>query len=193
MNILSRLKLKSLQKAADKLFHQREQGGNVDVKHEANAQLALANFYRQHLFDKGLPNAERLMQESYRNAALLGSLQAQYQFGKLKLQRGKFWQQWAAGQYGRDIHETYAKQCYQEAFNYLSEAEQGNYPQAVRLHGMAYIHGWGIEQDKDKGFKLIVKSIDLEEAWDRATQIFEELGLNTPEFFSTIMAIKEKK
>ncbi len=193
MNIFNRMKLKSLQKTADKLFHQREHGDNVDVKHEANAQLALADFYRNHLFDKGLPNAEQLMQESYRNAAILGSLQAQYQFGKLKLERGKFWQQWREGPHGDDIHQTYAQQCYQEAFTYLAEAEQGNYAEAVRLHGMAYIHGWGVEQDKDKGFKLIVKSIDLEQAWDRATQIFEQLGLNTPEFFSTIMAIKEKR
>lgn len=192
MNFLQRFKLRSLKKKAEVLFKKRDSGAG-DVKQEIKIHKDLAEFYDKHQFDKKLPYAPQSALEHYRIAAILGSSEAQYIFAKRKLEEGKYWDEWIEGIYGRTIHKTYAKACYEEAFNYLSEAEKNSYPLAKRLHGLAYIHGWGIEKNKDEGFKLIVASIEEENAWDKATQIFEELGLNTPEFFSSIMALKQKK
>lgn len=193
MNIFQKMKLKGLQKKVQVLYNKRERGDNVDVKFEIKAQLDLAHFYDKHFFDAKLPNAEIYALECYRAAALLGSPEAQYIFGQRQMEKGKFWSQWAAGMYGRAIHKKYAQDCYEEAFNYLEKSEAGGYPLAKRLRGLALINGWGVAKDKDRGFKLIVASIEDEKAWDRAMQIFTDLGLNTPEFFSSIVALKANK
>jgi len=193
MNFLSKIKLKSLRKKVNNLHNKRERGENIDVKYEIKAQKELGKFYDKHRFDKKLPNAEILANECYRAAALLGDSVAQYIFAERQLQKGKFWDEFAQGIYGRDIHKTYATNAYEEGFNYLKEADASGSPLAKRLHGLAYINGWGVEVDQDKGFKLVVDSIEEENAWDRATQIFEESGLNKPEFFSAIMTLKQKR
>jgi TPR repeat protein len=128
--------------------------------------------------------------ECYRAAALAGSVNAQYIFGKRRFDEGKFWQQWRQGIYGLPVHETYAKQMYEEGFIFLKKAIENGSFLAKRLYGLAYIHGLGVAKDQDQGFKLIIQSVDDEKAWDKATKIFEELGLNTPEFFSSIMALR---
>ena len=42
----------------------------------------------------------------------------------------------------------------------------------------------------EKGYRLVLESIDLEQAWGKATQIFDTLKLNLPEFFSALRAYK---
>lgn len=193
MNFLQRIKLKSLKKKVKNLYEKREKGANVDVKYEAKAQMDLGNFYSQHLFDKDLPNAEVYALECYRAAAILGNSEAQYIFANRQMEKGKFWDELSSGMYGRDIHQKYAKACYEEAHNYAQKAEDNGYALAKRLRGLAYINAWGVEKDKTKGFQLVVDSIEEEGSWDKATQIFEEIGLNTPEFFSSIMALRGRK
>lgn len=193
MNFLQKMKLNSLTKRVKALYTKRERGGNVDAKHEIDAQLELARFYDQHRFDKKLPKAEIYAAECYRAAAILGSPQAQYIFGQRRLEEGKFWDHWSKGMYGRDIHKTYANAAYEEALNYLIKAETNGHAHAKRLHGLAYIQGWGLPKDQDKGAKLVVDSIDDEKAWDRAPEIFQKLGLNNPEFYSSIMSARSAK
>lgn len=193
MNFIQRLKLKSLEKKARNLYERREKGENVNRVQEIKANLDLAKFYDLHLHNKKFPNAEDNANEYYRAAGNLGDPNALYIFGKRRLDKARFWDEWLQGVYGLPIHKNYASQYYNEAFEYFKKAEESGSPLALRLHGLAYIHGWGVPQDKETGFKMVVQSIDEENAWDRATEIFKEIGLNTPDFFSSIMAIKQRQ
>ena len=82
--------------------------------------------------------------------------------------------------------------CYADAHAYLSSSEKLGHIQAKRLHGLAYINGWGVPADKNRGFELIVESIDQENSWDKVPQIFKEIGLNKPEFFSALAQRRSK-
>ncbi len=44
--------------------------------------------------------------------------------------------------------------------------------------------------DVDVGAKHLVDSIEEEGAWDKASTIFSELGLNNPAFFTKFMSLK---
>jgi hypothetical protein len=43
-----------------------------------------------------------------------------------------------------------------------------------------------VEKDTNKGFNLILESIEMANAWSQATKIIEKLHLNSPEFFQAL-------
>ncbi len=57
---------------------------------------------------------------------------------------------------------------------------------------MTYIHGWGVIKNMNTGSQLVLDSIEQEKAWDRATKIFDELKLNSPEFFAALRSYQTK-
>lgn len=193
MNFLHKLKLKSLRKKVEKQHQLRERrGNNADVQGEVQAQYALADFYDKRRWDRKLPHAEIYALECYRAAAALGDGKAQYICGQRLLEQAKFWDAWSQSPiYGSPIHKKYASNCYEEAFIYLRDAEESGYALAKRLLGLTHIHGWGVVRNMDEGYKLILDSIDLEKSWDRATKIFEELKLSSPEFFAALRSHKK--
>jgi TPR repeat protein len=193
MAFFKRLKLKSLLKKVKKFHDLRDQGANIDIKNEVNALHAVAEFYTDNIYNKAFPNASVLSLEYYRAAASLSDAKAQYITGRLLLDQAKFWEQWANGFYGDALHKQYATDSFAQAFKYLSAAESNGYALASRLHGLAYIHGWGVEKNTNTGFKYVLDSIEMDKAWDKATKILEELNLNTPEFFAALMAYKADK
>lgn len=190
--MFQKLKFKSLQRKAKKLHDLREQGANIDVKNEIAAQIELGKFYDNHPFNKNYPHADLYALECYRMAASLGDPEAQYICGKRLFDKARFWENWSTGMYGSGIHKKYASSYYEEAFTYLKEAESHSHPLAKRLQGLAYINGWGVAKNVEVGFKMVVESIEQEGTWDKATQIFQELGLNNPEFFSMLLTYKPK-
>ncbi|CAN5398385.1 hypothetical protein BH10PSE19_BH10PSE19_18060 [soil metagenome] len=191
MNPFNKLRLKALEKKAHALFLKREQSANINVKPEVKVLLALAKLYDKHRFKKSTPNAESIALEYYRAAALLGDTEAQYQFAQRYIEKAKFWDLLAKGVYGLPIHTEYAKSLYEEAFTYLKRAEAEGYPLAIRLQGLTYVNGWGREPDKEQGYRLIANSIKEEGAWDKAHKIVAALGLDSKEFFASIMMLKE--
>jgi TPR repeat protein len=190
MNFFQKLKLKSLRKKVQKAHALREKKGtDVELKNEVAAQYNLAKFYDEHLFDKKLPHAEIYSLECYRAAASLEDVKAYYICGQRLLDQAKFWDAWSRSPiYGATIHKKYANNFYEEAFAYLSVADERDYPLAKRLLGLSFIHGWGKPRELEKGYNLVLDSIDLEKSWDRATKIFDELKLNSPEFFAALQA-----
>lgn len=190
--MLAKMKLKSLQKKAKNLYDKRERGANVNVKTEVKVLKDIAKLYIKHQFNKKFPNALVHAHEYYRAAAGLSDAEAQFILGEIQLEKGKFWRQWHEENYGEPVHEAYAEMYFKEAFAFLSEADQNGYPLAKRLHGLAYINGWGVEIDQNKGFKMVVDSIEEANEWEKATEIFKVLGLNKPEFFSTMMQMRGK-
>ena len=166
---------------------------DVAIKKELVLLEQIAELYEKHQFHKKFPHAREYALEANRAAASLNDVHGQYIVGKKLLEEGKFWDSLQKTLFACNAHQKYAAAAYEEAFVYLNAAEAAGNPLAKRLKGLAYVNAWGVEKDNNKGFSLVVDSIDQENAWDRATKIFEETGLNKPEFFSSIMSIRQAK
>lgn len=192
MNFLQKWRLKSLQKKAKKLHQARDQG-KIEPKQEIAVLYRLAKFYDKRMHDKKVPYARDIALEYYRAAAKLDDREAQYICSQRFFDKAKFWEQWAKDLYGDQIHQQYMRSCYEEAFRYLTVAENAHHVLAKRSHGLAYIHGWGVDVDTEKGFKLVLDSIEMENSWNRATKIIEELKLNSPEFFEALTKYKANR
>jgi len=195
MGMFCRWKLKSLQKKARQLQQKldQDQATDIDTKKLIMIHHQLVKFYQKRRFNKKYPNAAIYIQESYRVAANLNDVNAQYELGKIFLEQGKFWDAIELEViYHANVHVNYAKTCYHEAFAFLDIAKAQGHIQSKRLYGQALINGWGCEKNQDQGFQLIVESIEQANAWEKATKIFEQLGLNRPEFFSSIMDVRKK-
>lgn len=194
MNFFQRRKMNALRKKAEKAHILREhENTKENMQAETQAQYQLAEFYKKHRYDKGLPHAEIYYLECYRVIANLGDPRAQYICGERLLSQAKFWDAWSHNPvYAAPIHKKYAAALYEEAFAYLQSADSADYPYAKRLLGMAHIHGWGMPKDINTGYKLVLDSIELEKAWGRATRIFDELKLNSPEFFAALHSYKRE-
>ncbi|NQY42376.1 MAG: sel1 repeat family protein [Legionellales bacterium] len=188
-------KMKSLRKKADAMYAKRKQDNVSDqeIQKEIKVHKKLVKIYQKIQYSKKYPYAGLLLQESYRVASSINDADSQYALSKILFDRGKFWQELQSTCYEANIHNKYIEDTFKEAFSFMQAAEEQGHAMATRLHGLAFIHGWGVEPNKEKGFKFIVDSIDQEGAWNKATQIFEELGLNKPEFFNSIMAIKNSQ
>ncbi len=192
MNCLQKFKFRRLQKKLHRLhgFYEQE-GSDVKLKALSQAFYAMASFYDNHRFDKDLPFAEFHALECYRVLASFQDAKAQYMLGERLLNYGKFWQDLAKNPlYNTNKPKAYAQSFFEESLVYLRAADEQNYPLARRLLGMFYIHGWGSVPNLEKGYQLVLESIDLEQAWGKATQIFDTLKLNSPEFFSALRAYK---
>ena len=185
-------KARKLQKKITLLYKQRQSNSvsDADLAKEIAYNLELAEYYDKKRWNTHFPYAELLAQEAYRAAASLNDVNAQYLLSKRLVKMARFWQERSQGIYAMQVHQRYANDLYEEAFAYLETAEKQGHALAKRLHGLAYINGWGVEKEEEKGFQMVVDSIEQEKAWDRATQIFTELGLNKSEFFSSIMRQK---
>ncbi|NKB47695.1 MAG: hypothetical protein GKR77_07910 [Legionellales bacterium] len=190
-----RWRLKSLNKKVESLLRQRQNNpvSDADIAKEIQLHMAIGHIYDQHRFDKKIPYAERLALESYRAAAALENPQAQYIVGERLMEFGKFWDRMQTSLYGCQAHKKYAEQAYQEAFVYLEACDKQQYPKAKRLQGLAWINGWGVEKDFDKGVAWVVDSIEMEGKWDQLTDILTKIELNTPDFFASIRKAREAR
>jgi TPR repeat protein len=192
MNVLQKLKFKRLQKRLYKLYKLYElEGSDIRTKALLQAFYAMAEFYEKHRFDKNLPYSEFHALECYRVIASFGDSKAQYKLAERLLDYGKFWEGIASNPlYKTNKPKAYAQSFFEESSVYLRAADEQGYPLARRLLGMAHIHGWGDNPNLEKGYQLVLESIDLEQAWGKATQIFDTLKLNSPEFFSALRDYK---
>lgn len=190
MTFFSRMKINSLKKKIKALVNNRENNpvSDDDLKKEINLYYDLAKLYEKVQCKKGFEHADKLALECYRAAASLEDIEATYILSERFMELGKFWDQVIEDVFDSKMHQQYADKTYEEAFAYLKLAEEKGSFKAKRLHGLAYINGWGVESNLEHGFKLITASIEQEGAWDRATEILKELDLNKPEFMSYIMS-----
>lgn len=192
---LKQRKINRLTKKATTLYKHRQNNKVNDsaINKEIAIYLALAKLYDKLSFNKKFPNARDYAIECYRAAAGLNNVEALYIIGKRLLEQAKFKVNLDHTLYTSKSHEKYANLLFDEAYAFLEAAEDAGHTLAKRLRGLAFINGWGVSADKEKGFQLVVDSIEMENKWDQATKIFEELGLNKPEFFTALMNHKSKK
>ena len=153
----------------------------------------LASIYTSLHGHKKCPFAREMLLAVYRASSMLDDSTAQYLLGKNLLEEGKFRDNLQReGVFASESNERQMRERFVDAHAFLMAAMKLNHIQAKRLHGLSYINGWGLPADKNKGFELIVESIEQENSWDRVPQIFKEIGLNKPEFFSALMQRRHK-
>lgn len=162
------------------------------LKKEVMLYFELAALYKGLIGHRKHPYAKQLMEECYRAAAQLDDATASYNLGKLVLEQARFHETLQAqGVFDSPVNERHMQQAYEEAHAYLKMGDELGSIQAKRLRGLCLVNGWGIAADQDKGFELIVSSIEKEGSWDKVPQIFAAMGLNKPEFFAQIMQRKK--
>jgi hypothetical protein len=153
----------------------------------------LGRLYSSLIGHKQHPQAAVMVTACLRSAADLDDSTSQYQLGDKFLQEAKFRDELQREElFASPGNERQMKRLYDEALVYLQNAEKLGHSKAKRLHGLCYINGWGVEANKDKGFELVVESIEQENSWEQVPQIFAEIGLNKPEFFSALMKRRSK-
>src|SRR5689334_10904645 len=96
MCFFKKVKLKGLLKKAKKLHDLRDSGGKSNIQQEATALMDIARFYDKNRCDEHFPHAKELALEYYRAAAILENSEAQYICSQRFLERGKFWEAFAA-------------------------------------------------------------------------------------------------
>jgi TPR repeat protein len=188
--LFRRFKIKSLTKKLKAMQQHRIHNQPPDeiIRKEVGYYHKLAGIYNSLIGHKSYPFASDMASACLGAAAALDDTEAQYQFGKKLLDEAKFRDQLQQQEvFASPSNKRQMEQLYGEALAYLQTAEKLGHIAAKRLHGLCYINGWGVDVDKDKGFKLIVESIEEENSWDQVPQIFASMGLNKPEFFSALM------
>lgn len=161
---------------------------NEQLLKEIGYYFELAKIYNSLKCCKKYPYADVMQIEAFRAAAGLDSAPAHYELGKTFLNEAKFRQ---GLQIDSVLNSTEnlkrSAQLYEEAHAHLEAALKLGHVEAKRLKGLCYVNGWGVGIDTNKGFELIVASIEQEGSWDKVPQIFAAMGLNKPEFFAQIM------
>ncbi len=193
MGVLTRLKIKRLIKKLQVAKQAREHNQPTDEasRLEKAGYHQLAEVYQGLQGKKKWPFARERMLACYRAASMLHDAQAQYLLGQALLDEAKMREELEASHvFASKSNARTMAQLYEEAHAYLSAAEGLQHIEAKRLHGLCYINGWGVPEDKSHGFKLVVESIELENAWDKVPQIFASIGLNKPEFFSALTKMR---
>lgn len=187
------MKLKRLHKKIKALKANRlaEQPSDTALKKEIAYYFDLALVYEHLKSSKQFPFAQIARVEAYRAAADLGDAKAHHILGEQFLEEAKFRHQ-VQGEaiIDNDSNEQLMNQAYKLAHLHLEMASKLGHIHAKRLLGLCYINAWGVAADKEKGFELVVASIEQEGSWDQVPQIFESIGLNKPEFFAAIMKRK---
>lgn len=151
----------------------------------------LHRLYTKLYAHKHFPFALQMARECLRIAAQLDDVKSQYALGRYYLEEGKWREKLEKEKlFSSQANHALMKAAYEQAHAYLTSAEQKGHALAKRLHGLCYINAWGISQNKDKGFKMVIESIADENSWDKAPQILAAIGLNKPEFYE--MMVKER-
>ncbi|KTD47987.1 hypothetical protein Lqui_2251 [Legionella quinlivanii] len=195
MTFFKRYKIKSLNKKLKALQQSRlsTQPSEEALIKERAIYKSLVDIYKSLRGKKKYPFADQMIRECQRAAAAIDDAEAQYLLGKDLLEEAKFREQLEKDKiFASTINEKRMAQLYEEAHAYFIAAQKLNHIQAKRLQGLAYINGWGVDPDREKGFEMIVASINQENSWDKVPQIFASLGLNKPEFFSALTKLRGK-
>lgn len=195
MQLFKGYKIKSLTKKIKAMQQARlhNQPNDEMLAKEVENYHQLATIYQSLKQSKKYPFAEEMAWECLRMATTLNDVEAQFQLGKYLLENAKFREKLQQqGVFASAANELRMQQYYQEALAYLQAAETLGHVQAKRLHGLCYINAWGVPEDREKGFEMVVASIGQENSWDKVPQIFAAIGLNKPEFFSALTKHRNK-
>lgn len=189
-NFFKKMKINRLTKKIRAMQQTRISSQPTDdvVKKEINYYFELVNLFTHLKGNKKFPFADIMIIEALKAASSLDSANAHYKLSTIFLDEAQYRKKlMAEAIFNSPSNEQRCRQLFDEAHAHLLAAEHLGSIEGKRLRGLCIINGWGIEPDKNKGFELVVASIEQEGSWDRVPQIFASMGLNKPEFFSAIM------
>jgi len=193
---MKRQRIKRLQKKI-KNMQQARFNNTVDESQlikERHLYQELAKIYESFIGHRDMPYAQVFQHACYRISADIDDVEAKFWLGRHLLEEAKVRHQLQQEQiFANRINERNMKQQFEEAHAWLQAAQQFNHVESIRLQGLAYINGWGVPVDKDKGFSMVVNSIEIENTWDKIPEIFARIGLNKPEFFSALTSHRKQK
>ncbi|MFC3907508.1 hypothetical protein ACFORL_00260 [Legionella dresdenensis] len=195
MGLIKQMKIRSLTKKLKAMQHNRKMNAVNDdlLKKEIAMYELLGKKYKSLIGKKKYPFASQMVNECMRAAAAMDHAESQYLLGQQLLEEAKFREKLEQEElFANPSNKRMATQLYEEAHAYLLAAQNLEHVLAKRLRGLCYINGWGVETDKNKGFELVVASIEQEGSWDKVPQIFAAIGLNKPEFFTALMKHRGK-
>ena len=193
MLFLKKGKLGRLIKRAGLLTKNRQTNAVADnvLKKEIRLYKEIAALYDLLAGTSDYPYGREQATECYRFTSTLGDIESMRIVGQRKMEDGKFWTSLTTAIfYDSEVHEKEKNLDFDEAFKFLNTANNHEDVLGKRLLGVLYVNGWGVDADIDKGLKLIIESLDIGNEWQNSSKIFEELGLNKPEFFTKLMAMK---
>jgi len=174
------------------LAHERETNTATQAALDQEMKLYqdLADFYRKRLNSKWYPYATLMIENVHRRAASIGSTKSQLWLGNTLLEQAKAMEIWQKEKVlANQENEKRYQELYFQAHAYLQSASEQSVD-AMRVLGLCHIHGWGVPEDRKKGFGLIVDSINRENSWDKVTEIFAKIGLNKPEFLQELIKFR---
>lgn len=178
---IRRLTKKLLSLQQNRLNHQVK---DEAIKKECNIYHKLNYLYTKMHGKKKYPFALEMAIECLRVSAQLHDSEAQFILGKRFLDEAKWREELEKNKIFSSIaNKELMQKLYEQAHSYLTSADKEGHTLAKRYHGLCYIFGWGTPIDKDKGFAMVVESIAKDNSWNKAPQIFAQLGLNKPEFY----------
>lgn len=190
---IKKIKEKRLLKKIKALVEQRKlnQVNDTQLVEEINLLNQLAKLYGQlQKYIKEYPYALEMQTNAYRSAANLHDNKAFFWLGQELLRHAKACERWQIEEViSSEFNQQQKENYYLQAHAFLESASKTN-TDAIRLLGLCYIHGWGYEIDRKKGFGLIVESIDQDNSWDKLPEIFSKMGLNKPEFLSELIRFR---
>jgi len=190
---VKKFKEKRLLKKTRSLLEQRKnhQLSAKQSQEELYLLNQLANLYGQlQKYHNDYPYALEMQVNTYRNIAELGDKNAYFYLAKELLRHAKACEQWQNNEVlANRFNQAWVEQYYAQAHQFLQLASAEN-SDALRLLGLCYIHGWGFEIDRKKGFSLLIDSINRDNSWDKLPEIFAKLGLNKPEFLSELIKFR---
>jgi len=195
MCLFKRLKIKRLLKQLKGMQQARlqNQASREMLRKEIATYARLASIYELLKGKKKFPFAREQALACYRAAAMLDDVTAQFTMGEKILEEAKLRDKLQQdGLFASDSNALFMKELYREAHGFLLAAEKQQHIKAKRLRGLCYINGWGVAVDKDRGFDLVVASIEQENSWDRVQKIFSELEINQSSFFSELFQHRKK-
>ncbi len=192
MIFFKKIKLNRLRKSVGFLCENRLTNDVSDtiLQKEITSYKKIGRIYDAMYRSKKFPYVREMAIESYRLAADLGDVEGMRTVGERLLEFGKFWERMEGTLYYNEVHDTYKRHYFDEAFLYLNTANDLDDVISKRLLGLSYINAWGVESDVDRGLTFIIESLDIDNAWARSSKIFAELGLDKPEFFTKLMSMK---
>lgn len=192
---LKRFKINALIKKLKIMQQSRQLSQPKDevLAREARMYHSLAKIYHSVIGNAHYPFAAEMEQECLRAAAGIDDADAQFRLGEMLLNEAKFHEQLEKeGVFSSSANQRQMRQLYEEAHAYLKASQlRGNF-QGKRLQGICYINGWGVEKDRNKGFELVVASIEQENSWDKVPEIFASISGKDTELFSDLMRYRSK-
>lgn len=184
-----KFKIYRLEKKLLNMKHSRlqNQGSQEMLLKELVTYMKLAKIYASLHGNKKFPFSKEQSLACLRAAAVLGDVNAQFVLGQKLLEEAKLRDTLQKSElFNSDSNAIFMQELYKEAHAFLCEAEKNKHVNAKRIRGLCYINAWGVAENKDLGFDLVVASIEEENSWDRVQKIFKELGINQASFFSEL-------